>query len=59
MGEIRNIRKGSAKFNEEDRLQLATLLVKAGYTVKIDYRIVPGDENKPKPKKEHVVVYEE
>ena len=59
MGEIRNIRKGSAKFNEDDRLQLATLLVKAGYTVKIDYRIVPGDENKPKPKKEHVVVYEE
>lgn len=59
MGVIRNIRGGSAKFNEEDRLALANLLVKAGYTVKIDYRIVPGEENKPKPKKEHVVVYEE
>lgn len=59
MGEIRNIGKGSAKMNEEDRLQIATLLVKAGYTVKIDYRTVPGEENKPKPKKEHVVVFEE
>ena len=59
MPEIRNIRKGSAKMNEEDRLQLATLLVKAGYTVKIDYRNVPGEENKPKPMKEHVVVFEE
>lgn len=59
MGEIRNIRKGSAKINEEDRLAIATLLVKAGYTVKIDYRTVPGEENKPKPKKEHVVVFEE
>lgn len=34
---IRNIRGGSAKWNEEDRLQLATLLIKAGYTVKIEY----------------------
>ena len=51
MGVIRNIRGGSAKFNEEDRLALANLLVKAGYTVKIDYRIVPGDEGKSKPKK--------
>ena len=59
MSVIRNIRKGSAKFNEDDRLQLVTLLVKAGYSAKIDYRIVPGEENKPKPKKEHVVVYEE
>ena len=60
MPEIRNIRKGSAKMNEEDRLELATLLVKAGYTViKIDYRTVLGDEGKQKPKKEHVVVFEE
>lgn len=59
MGEIRNVRKGSAKLNEEDRLALANLLVKAGYTVKIDYRTVPGEECKPKPKKEHVVIFEE
>lgn len=58
-GVIRNVRGGSAKWNEEDRLQLATLLVKAGYTVKIDYRTVPGDEGKPKAKKEYVVVFEE
>ena len=59
MGEIRCIRKGSAKFNEDDRLQLVTLLAKAGYTVKIDYRTVPGEEGKPKPKKEHVVIFNE
>jgi hypothetical protein len=56
MGEIRNVRGGSAKLNEEDRLALATLLVKAGYTVKIDYRAIPGDT---KNRKEYVVVYEE
>ena len=59
MAVIKNVRGGSAKWNEEDRLQLATLLVKAGYTVKIDYRTVPGDEGKPKAKKEYVVVFEE
>lgn len=59
MGVIRNIRKGSTKWNEEDRLKLGDLLLKAGYTVRMEYRIVPGEENKPKPKKEHVVVYEE
>lgn len=59
MDEIRSIRKGSAKWNEEDRLMLATLLVKAGYTVKIDYKTVPGEEGKAKPKKEYVVIYEE
>lgn len=58
-GVIRSIRGGSAKWNEEDRLQLATLLIKAGYTVKIDYRTVPGEEEKAKPKKEYVVVFEE
>ena len=58
-GVIKNVRGGSVKWNEEDRLQLATLLIKAGYTVKIDYRTVPGEEEKPKPKKEYVVVFEE
>ena len=56
---IRNIRGGTAKWNEEDRLQLANLLVKAGYTVSIAYRTAPGEEGKPKTKKEYVVVYEE
>lgn len=53
---IRNTRKGSAKWNELDRLQLVSLLAKAGYTVKIDYRAIPGTTNN---KKEYVVVYEE
>lgn len=56
MAVIRNIRGGSAKWNDEDRLQLATLLVKAGYRVKIDYQTVLGDT---KNRKEHVIVYEE
>lgn len=56
MGVIKNIRGGSAKWNEEDRLQLANLPVKAGYTVKIDYRAIPGDA---KNRKEYVVVFEE
>lgn len=59
MAEIRNVRGGTSKWNEEDRLQLANILVKAGYKVSIPYRIVPGDEGKPKPKKEYAVVYEE
>lgn len=56
---IRNIRGGSVKTNEEDRVKLAELLAKHGYTVKIAYRTVPGDENKPKPRKEYVIEYSE
>lgn len=32
---IRSIRKGSAQWSEEDRLQLVSILAKAGYAVKI------------------------
>ena len=32
---IRSIRKGSVQWNEEDRLKVATLLLKAGYSVRI------------------------
>lgn len=39
---IRSIRKGSVQWNEADRLQLVTLLAKAGYVVKIGRRVVPG-----------------
>lgn len=56
MAVIRNVRKGSAKWNDEDRLAIANLLVKAGYSVKIGYLPIPGDT---KGKKEHVVIYEE
>lgn len=43
---IRSIRKGSAQWNEEDRLQIATLLVKAGYSVRIGRQTVPGQEER-------------
>ena len=59
MAEIRCVKKGTAKWNEEDRLAIGTLLLKAGYEVKIDYRTVPGEEGKPKAKKEYVVVFKE
>ncbi len=42
---IRSLRKGSAQWNEEDRLQIANLLVKAGYAVRINRQIDPA---KPK-----------
>ena len=54
---IRSIRKGSAHWREEDRLQLVSILAKAGYAVKIGRRIAPGTENKPKPQMEYTVEY--
>ena len=56
MGVIKCVRGGSAKWNEDDRIALATLLIKAGYKVSIDYRPVEGDA---KGRKEYVVIYEE
>lgn len=56
MGVIRNIRGGTAGWNEEDRLELARILVKAGYKVSIVHQLVP---NNTKNRKEYVVVFEE
>lgn len=43
---IRSIRKGTAQWNEEDRLKIATLLLKAGYSVRIARHKVPeGKKN--------------
>lgn len=56
MAIIRSIRGGSAGLNEEDRLTIAKLLLKAGYTVRILHRDTPGNT---KGKKEYVVVFEE
>ena len=43
---IRSIRKGTAQWNEEDRLKIATLLLKAGYSVRIGRHPVPeGKKN--------------
>jgi hypothetical protein len=55
MAVIRNVRDGTVGWNEEDRLALANILIKAGYTVRIDHRLVPGEVKK----KEYVVIYEE
>lgn len=54
MAVIRSIRGGSAGLNEEDRLKIANLLVKAGYSVKIGYQEIPWNA---KGKKEYVVEY--
>jgi endonuclease YncB( thermonuclease family) len=54
MAVIRNIRGGTVGLNEEDRLMIARLLVKAGYAVKIGYRTIPGNA---KGKKEYIVEY--
>lgn len=54
MAIIRNVRGGTVGLNEEDRLMIARLLVKAGYTVKIGYRTIPGNA---KGKKEYIVEY--
>lgn len=54
---IRSLRKGSVQWNEEDRLQLVSILAKAGYTVKIGRRMVRGTEDKAKPQMENTVEY--
>lgn len=38
---IRSIRKGSVQWNEEDRLQMVSMLAKAGYAVQIVRKEVP------------------
>lgn len=54
MAIIHSIRGGTAGLNEEDRLTIARLLVKAGYSVRIGYRVIPGNA---KGKKEYIVEY--
>lgn len=56
MAIIRSIRGGSAKLNEEDRLAIGTLLLKAGYTVRLGYRQIPDDS---KNRKEYVIEFTE
>lgn len=54
---IRSIRKGSVQWNEEDRLQIATLLIKCGYSVRIINRVAPGQRGKANAQKEYVVEF--
>lgn len=54
---IRSIRKGSAQWNEDDRLDLVRLLAKCGYAVRIIHRPVPGQEDKKNGAKEYIVEF--
>lgn len=54
---VRSIRKGSVQWNEEDRLQIATLLIKAGYAVRIGRRVVPGQNENKKAQMEYTVEF--
>ena len=54
MAIIHNVRGGTVGLNEEERMMIARLLVKAGNTVKIGYRTSPGNA---KGKKEYIVEY--
>lgn len=54
---IRSVRKGSVQWNEEDRIQLLTLLAKAGYCVKIGRQVVPGQPDTKTAKTEYIVEY--
>ncbi len=54
---IRSIRKGSVQWNEEDRLQIATLLLKCGYSARIVNQVVPGQGDKKNAQKEYVVEF--
>lgn len=54
---IRSIRKGSVQWNEEDRLKIATLLLKAGYSVRIGRYPVPGKSSGKTQQMEYVIEY--
>lgn len=56
---IRSIRKGSVQWNEEDRLQMISMLAKAGYAVQIVRREIPGREDKKNLQYEYVIEYGE
>lgn len=55
---IRSIRKGTVQWSEEDRLAICNHLIKAGYTVRIGRRPVPGqDPDKKNVQMEYIVEY--
>ena len=56
---IRSIRKGSVQWNEEDRLQMVSMLAKAGYAVQFVRIEVPGGENRKSAQYEYVIEYGE
>ena len=54
---IRSIRKGNVQWNEDDRLQIGTLLLKAGYAVLIGRQAIPGQGDKQNAKMEYTVEF--
>lgn len=54
---ILSIRKGSVQWNEEDRLKMATLLIKAGYAVRLNRYPVPGKTSGKNQQMEYVIEY--
>ena len=43
---IYSLRKGSVQWNEEDRLSLCGMLIKAGYAARIGRGMIPGTEGR-------------
>lgn len=56
---IRSIRKGSVQWNEEDRLQMVSMLAKAGYAVQIVRKEIPRSETRKTMQYEYVIEYGE
>ena len=56
---IRSIRKGSVQWNEEDRLQMFSMLAKAGYAVQIVRKEIPAGENRKTVQYEYVIEFGE
>ncbi len=54
---IRSIRKGAAQWDEDDRLKIATLLIKAGYAVRLKRQPVPGSSSGKNQRMEYVIEY--
>ena len=54
---IRSIRKGTDQWGEEDRLKIATLLIKAGYAVRLRRQPVPGKSTGKSQRMEYVIEY--
>lgn len=54
---IRSIRKGSVQWSEEDRLKIATLLLKAGYAVRLGRYPIPGKNSGKTQQMEYVIEY--
>ncbi len=54
---IYSLRKGSVQWNEEDRLTLCSLLIKAGYAARIGRSMAPGTAGRKNAQYEYYVEY--